>query len=108
MCDGFLCRQAVCVGRVVSDVYNSATIVCITSKHLCIAGPYTPTHDLARKNAKFTVKLSATCHVVLGRCGELRRSNTVTVRFFKVSIGLASKLPILPVYMHLSYIHVYE
>ena len=78
------------VGRVVRDVYYSATvsaIVCITSKHLCIAGPYALSHDLARKNAKFTVKLSATSHAVLGRCGESRRSNTltVTVRFFELS-----------------------
>ena len=34
-------------------------------------------HDLERKNAKFTIKLSATCHAALGRCGELRRSNTL-------------------------------
>ena len=45
-------------------------------QHLCIAGPYVLSHDLARKNAKFTVKLSATCHAVLGRCGESRRQHT--------------------------------
>ena len=83
-------RLSLSVGRVVRDVYYSATvstIVCITSKHLCIAGPYALSHDLARKNAKFTMKLSATCHAVLGRCGESRRSNTltVTVRFFELS-----------------------
>ena len=52
-----------CVQGIVRDVYYSATvstIVCITSKHLCIAGPYALSHDLARKNAKFTVKLPAT------------------------------------------------
>ena len=42
------------------------------------AGPYA-SHDLARKNAKFTIKLSATRHATLGRCGESRRSNTLTV-----------------------------
>ena len=36
-------------------------------------------HDLACKNAKFTVKPSATCHAMLRRCGESRRSNTLTV-----------------------------
>ena len=43
-----------------------------------IAGP----HDLsyvACKNAKFTIKLSATRHAALGKCGESRRSNTLTV-----------------------------
>ena len=45
---------------------------------ICTAGPYT-SHDLARKNAKFTMKLSATRHAELGRCGESRRSNTLTV-----------------------------
>ena len=34
---------------------------------------------VARKNAKFTMKLSATCHAALGRCGESRQSNTLTV-----------------------------
>ena len=29
-------------------------------------------HDLAHKNSKFTMKLSATCHAMLGRCGESR------------------------------------
>ena len=55
-------RLSLSVGRVVRDVYYSATvstIIRITSKHLCIAGPYALSHDLARKNAKFTVKLSA-------------------------------------------------
>ena len=42
------------------------------------AGHYA-SHDLARKNARFTMKLSATHHAALGRCGELRRSNTFTV-----------------------------
>ena len=28
--------------------------------------------DLARKNAMFTMKLSATHHTALGRCGESR------------------------------------
>ena len=37
----------------------------------CIAGPYA-SDDLVRKNAKFTMKLSATHHATLGRCGELR------------------------------------
>ena len=27
-------------------------------------------HDVARKSAKFTMKLSATRHALLGRCGE--------------------------------------
>ena len=45
---------------------------------VCIAGPYA-SHDLAHKNAKFTMKLSATRHTALGRCGESRRSNTLTV-----------------------------
>ena len=72
VCGGFLYRSAVYIVR---DVYYSATVstvVCITRKHLCIAGPYALSHDLARKNAKFTVKLSATSHDVLGRCGESR------------------------------------
>ena len=47
-------------------------------------------HDVmtARKNAKFTMKLSAACHAVLGRCGESRRSNrlTATVRFFEYTM----------------------
>ena len=30
--------------------------------------------DLACKNAKFTMKLSATCHATLGGCGELSRT----------------------------------
>ena len=73
-------RLSLPVGRVVRDVYYSATVS-------TIAGPYALSHDLARKNAKFTVKLSATCYAVLGRCGESRRSNTltVTVRFFELS-----------------------
>ena len=44
---------------------------------VCTAVPYA-SHDLARKNAKF-MKLSATRHSALGRCGEYRRSNTLTV-----------------------------
>ena len=45
-------------------------------------------HDIARKNAKFTVKLSANCHAALGRCGEPRRSNalTVTAHFFELKL----------------------
>ena len=35
--------------------------------------------DLARKNAKFTMKLSATHHAALEECGESRLSNTLTV-----------------------------
>ena len=43
------------------------------------AGPYA-SHDQARKNAKFiTMKLFATCNTALGRCGESRRSNTLTM-----------------------------
>ena len=45
---------------------------------ICTAGSYV-SHDLARKNAKFTMKLSATRHAALGRCGESRRSNTLTI-----------------------------
>ena len=30
-------------------------------------------HILACKNVKFTMKLSATRHAALGRCGELRK-----------------------------------
>ena len=55
------------VGCVVCDMYYSATvstIVCIISKHLCIAGPVI---RLARKNAKFIMKLSAAGHATLGK-----------------------------------------
>ena len=83
-------------------------IVCITSKRLCIAGPYALLHDLARKNAKFTVKLSATCHAILRRCGELRQSRLfISVNIHVQCMVFASKLPILPVYVHLSYVHVH-
>ena len=54
-----------------------------TCAFICTAGPYAShAHDqtdLARKNAKFTMKLSTTRHAALGRCGESRRSNTLTV-----------------------------
>ena len=45
---------------------------------ICRAGPCA-SHYLSRKNAKFTLKLSATPHTMLGRCGESRRSNTLTI-----------------------------
>ena len=46
---------------------------------ICTAGP-NASHDLARKNAKFIMKLSATDRSRrAGRCGESRRSNTLTV-----------------------------
>ena len=45
---------------------------------ICTVGPYA-SHDLARKTIKFTTKLSATRHATLGRCGESRQSNTLTV-----------------------------
>ena len=47
---------------------------------ICTAGPYA-SHDLAHKNAKFTMKLSATHHAALGRCGESRRSNSTYCDF---------------------------
>ena len=48
--------------------------MCITSKHLCTAG--LGAHDPSCKTAKFTVKLSATCHPVVGKCGEARGEAT--------------------------------
>ena len=58
------------------------------------------------KDATFTMKLSATCQAVPGRCGESRRTNTLTmtVCFFELKLFtvFASKLPIQPVYVHLS------
>ena len=63
-------------GRVVREGYYSrlsVTLVCTRAMQaiICTAGPYA-SHDLARKNAKFTMKLSTTRHVALGRCGESR------------------------------------
>ena len=44
------------------------------------AGPYAASHGLARKNAKFTMKLSATHHATLERCGESRRSRDLELQ----------------------------
>ena len=48
------------------------------------AGPYV-SHYLARKNAKFTMNLSATRHaaLALGRCGE-SSAHTVTSNLLKL------------------------
>ena len=48
--------------------------VCITSKHLCTAGPYAA-HDPYHISLP-CVKLSPTCHAALGRCGEARDEAT--------------------------------
>ena len=67
------------VGRVVCEVYYSRLRVTLCTRVMqdiiCTAGPYA-SHDLARKN---TMKPSATHHAALERCGESRRSNTLTV-----------------------------
>ena len=53
------------------------TSVCITNKHLCIAGLYAA-HDQyhVRTLSLPCVKLSPTCHAVVGRCGETRGEAT--------------------------------
>ena len=58
-----------------TTVDREVTLVCTRAMEgiICTARQYT-SHDLARK---FTMKLSATCHTMLGRCGESRRSNTL-------------------------------
>ena len=61
-------------GSVVCDVYYSATV----SKRLCIAGPAI---RLARKNAKYSMKLSATCHAALGK-GVVSRGEAAHTRPF--------------------------
>ena len=82
-----MCAGAKIAMRVADIRRPSAYVTCTTSRLYCellyyqqTPGPYA---FHARKNARFTMKLSATCHAALGRCGESRRSNTltVTVRF---------------------------
>ena len=58
--------------------------MCITSKHIYIAGPAI---RLARKSAKFTMKLSSTCHAVLGK-GVVSRAKQQTYHDCSFSLSL--------------------
>ena len=58
-----------CIGSVIRDVYYSATVSYCYSMYylqtpLFSRAGHTP---IARKNAKFTIKLSATGHAALGK-----------------------------------------
>ena len=74
-CGGFFCRPAVYnIGPVVRDVCYSrlcVTLVCSRAMQniICTVGLYA-SQDLAHKNAKFIMKLSATHHATLGSQGE--------------------------------------
>ena len=88
-----------------------STVICTRAMQdiICTARPHA-SHDLARKNAKFAMKLSATCHATLEMCGESRQSNTITITSsIKINIQctvFASKPPIQPVLMCSTYMYI--
>ena len=80
--------------------------VCITSKHLCTAGLYAD-HDPyhIRTLSLPCVKLSPTCHAVLGRCGEARYEATHLHDLVSSSLVytvFVSKAPIRAFYVHVT------